>query len=199
MPGLSYEEFEAFFDNWDRERAEGKARLEKFIQAMEDGLIAVCFNYFPEMEPYKDHFIEALARDAREQALDLYEFLDPLIDGFRQDAEVINPNFKTPDRDQTEKEKQYLEDILKTMPPEQHAFFIELNEERVKFEAEAREFQFQCFDKTKEIIRKHFPELQDFSSNALRNVNFIAWVHMSLFKESYYFLTGELFEEEPEE
>lgn len=185
------EEIEDFFNRMDKETEAEIARQNNFIAALEKELVDLSIRYFPETEPHKHHFIAELTKEAHYWAVIINEDFDMILYGFGNEDFIGPPDFKVPDRDITEKEKKYLEDTLKNMPAEQHEFFIKLNTERVKYEAQEHEFKFQCFDKTKELIVQYFPEIVDFSANSIRNINFSTYVSITEFVSGFYYLTSD--------
>lgn len=193
---LSYEEFEARCNRMDAELAAEIARQNRFINSLEKALIEVSFQFFPETRQYKHLFIEALTIKAHQRAVELNELLDMMVAGVTNDEHYGADNYKLPDRDVTLKEKQYLEDTLKNMPPEQHAYFIEIYSEQVKYEAEEREFRFQCHDKAKELISKHFPEIINFSGNSIRRLNFSSFYDMYEWVFDFYYYAGDYINDE---
>lgn len=118
-----------------------------------------------------------------------------LVGGYDSDEfEFYNQN-QVPKRDVTQDEKQFLEETLKKMPPEQQASFIQLNSERVAIEAQEREFVFLCYDKAKELIVKFFPELVNFSGNSIRNVDHSAYLYMDEWVYDFYYIAGNYLDE----
>jgi hypothetical protein len=187
----SYEESEALWNRLDAEIAAEQARQGKFIAALEKALIDLSIQHYPETEPYKHLFIKALNIKAHQRAVYLNECLDNLVSGYYSDKfEFYNENH-VPMRDVSQEEKQFLEETLKTMPPEQHANFIQLNTERVTIEANEREFVFLCYDKAKELIVKYFPEIINFSGNSLRDVDFSAYHQMDEWTYDFYYYAGD--------
>lgn len=192
----TYESIEAFFDRLDAKLAAEQARQQGFIEALEKALIEISINRFPETEQHKHVFIEALTIKAHQNAVFLNESLDTLVGGYDSDEfEFYNQN-QVPKRDVSQDEKQFLEETLKKMPPEQHASFIQLNSERVAIEAEEREFVFLCYDKAKELIVKFFPELVNFSGNSIRNVDHSAYIYMDEWVYDFYYFAGNYINEE---
>jgi hypothetical protein len=191
----SYEEFEALWERLDAELATEQARQRKFMEDLEKAIIEISIQHFPETEQYKHLFIEALTIKAHQRAVLLNEVLDLLVGGYSSDEfEFYNENH-VPKRDVSEEEKQFLEETLKPMPPEQHAYFIQLNTERVTYEAQEREFVFLCYDKAKELIVKYFPEIVDFSGNALRNIDISAYYEMDEWTYDFYYYAGDYINE----
>ncbi|WP_320054430.1 hypothetical protein [uncultured Acetobacteroides sp.] len=187
----SYEQFEANCNRMDAELAAEQARQSKFIETLENALIHISINHFPETEQHKPIFVEAITIQAHERAVLLNEVLDMLVGGYSSDKfEFFNQNH-VPKRDVSEDEKQYLEKTLKSMPPKQHAYFIELNTERVTIEAEVREFVFLCYDKAKELIVEFFPEIANFSGNSIRHVDCSAYQQMDEWTYDFYYYAGD--------
>jgi hypothetical protein len=187
----SYEEFEAFCNRLDDELAAEQARQGAFIDSIEKAIIEISIQHFPETEQHKHHFIEALTIKAHQRAVLLNERLDMLVGGYSSDEFEFYNVSHVPERDVSEEEKLYLEEILKPMPPEQHANFIQLNTERVKIEAEEREFVFLCYDKAKELIVKYFPEMINFSGNSIRDVDYSAYHEMNEWSYDFYYYAGD--------
>jgi hypothetical protein len=191
-----FEDFDALCNRLDAELAAEKARQEAFIEALENAIIELSIQYYPESEPHKHLFIEDLAIKAHERAVLINELLDMRVGGITSDdIEFYNENH-VPDRDVSEKEKQYLERELETLPPEQHAGFIQLNAERVAIEAKVREFVFLCYDKAKELIVKYFPEIVDFSGNSIRDIDLTAYLEMNEWTYDFYYYAGEYINDE---
>jgi hypothetical protein len=187
----SYEQFEANCNRMDAELAAEHARQRRFIEALEKALIDISINRFPETEQYKPVFIEALTIKAHQRAVLLNEGLDMLVGGYSSDGfEFYNQNH-VPKRDVSQDEKQFLDETLKAMPPEQHATFIQLNSERVAMEAQEREFVFLCYDKAKELIVQFFPELVNFSGNSIRDVDYSAYLQMDEWVYDFYYFAGD--------
>lgn len=191
-----FEDFETLFNRMDAELAAEKERQEAFITALENAIIEVSIQYFPETAPHKHLFIQNLTIKAHERAVLLNELLDMRVGGLTSDSfEFYNENH-VPKRDVSAEEKQYLEDALKTLPPEQHADFIQLNAERVAIEAKVREFVFLCYDKAKELIVKFFPEIVNFSGNSIRDIDHSAYLEMNEWTYEFYYYAGEYINEE---
>lgn len=188
---LSYEQFEAECNRMDAELAAEKARQSKFIEALENALIEISIQYFPETEPYKPLFMEVLAIKAHQRAVLLNERLDWLVSGGSSDNVEYYNQSQVPPRDVSQKEQQFLENTLKTLPPEQHATFIQLNAERLAIEAQDRDFVFLCYDKAKELIVKFFPEIVDFSGNSIRDIDHLAYLQMDEWVFDFYYVAGE--------
>jgi hypothetical protein len=188
---LSYDEFEARCNRMDAELAAEQSRQGKFIESLEKALIELSIQHFPETEPHKHLFIEALTIKAHQRAVLLNEGLDMLVGGYSSDAFEFYNKSHVPERDVSEKEKQFLAETLKAMPPEQHDSFIELNTERVTIEAQEREFVFLCYDKAKELIVKFFPEIVDFSGNSIRDVDHSAYLQMDEWVYDFYYFAGD--------
>lgn len=187
----SYEQFEANCNRMEAEAAAENARQRSFIEALERALIDISINRFPETEQHKPVFIEALTIKAHESAVLLNEGLDMLVGGYVSDEfEFYNQNH-VPKRDVSQDEKQFLEETLKAMPPEQHATFVQLNSERVAIEAQEREFVFLCYDKAKELIVKFFPELVNFSGNSIRDVDYSVYLQMNEWVYDFYNIAGD--------
>ena len=193
---LSYEEFEARCNRMDAELAAEIARQNRFINSLEKALIEVSIQFFPETRQYKYLFIEALTIKTHQRAVELNELLDMMVGGITNVDQFGADNYKLPDRDVTLQEKQYLEDTLKNMPTEQHAYFIEINAERVQYEAEEREFLFQCHDKAKELIGIHFPEMINFSGNSIRRLNYSSYYDMYEWVFDFYHYAGDYINDE---
>lgn len=193
---LSYEEFQSNCNRIDAELAAEIKRQQSFIDALQNALVDLSIQHFPETKPYKHQFSEALTQRAHQQAVYLNEFLDMLVGGYSSDALGFYTENHVPKRDVSEEEKQKLENILRKMPPEQHATFIELNTERVQAEAQVREFVFLCYDKAKELIVQYFPEIIDFSGNSIRDVDYSAYHYMDEWTYDFYDIAGEYIGEE---
>jgi hypothetical protein len=188
---LSYEQFEAECNRMDAELAAEIARQSKFMEALEKALIEISIQLFPETEPYKHLFIEALAIKAHQNAVLLNERLDWLVsDGSSDNVEYYNQS-QVPSRDVSQEEQQFLENTLKTLPPEQHASFIQANAERLAIETQEREFVFLCYDKAKELIVRFFPEIVDFSGNSIRDIDHSAYLQMDEWVFDFYYIAGD--------
>jgi hypothetical protein len=183
---LSYDEFEARCNRMDAELAAEQVRQCKFIESLEKTLIELSIQHFPETEPHKHLFIEALTIKTHQRAVLLNEGLDMLVGGYSSDAFEFYNKTHVPKRDVSEKEKQFLAETLKAMPPEQHDSFIELNTERVTIEAQEREFVFLCYDIAKELIVKFFPEIVNFSANSIRDVDHSTYLQMDEWVYDFY-------------
>lgn len=193
---LTQEQFEANCNRRDAELAAEQARQNQFIAVLEKALINLSIQHFPETEQHKHLFIEALTVKAHQRAVHLNECLDSLVGGYSSDAfEFFNENH-VPKRDVSDEEKQFLIETLKAMPPEQHAFFIQLNTERVNIEAQEREFVFLCYDKAKELIVKFFPEVVEFSGNSIRDVDHSAYIQMDEWVYDFYYFAGDYINDE---
>lgn len=188
---LSYEEFEANCNRMDAKLAAEIARQSKFMEALEKALIEISIQHFPETEPYKHLFIDALAVKAHQRAVLLNERLDWLACGGNSDDIEFYNQSQVPQRDVSQEEQQFLEDTLKTLPPEQHATFIQLNAERLAIEAQDREFVFLCYEKAKELILKFFPEIIDFSGNTLRDIDHSAYLQMDEWVYDFNYIAGD--------
>lgn len=189
------EEFEAFCNQLDAELATEIARQKAFMDSLEKAIIEIAFRLFPETEQFKHLFIEPLTLKAHQRAVILNELLDNLVGGrTNDDCEFFNQN-QVPNRDVTQEEKEFLEETLKSLPPEQHQYFIQLNTERVTCEAQEREFIFLCYDKAKELIVKYFPEIIDFSGNSIRNIDISAYQEMDEWTFDFYRFAGEYINE----
>lgn len=193
---FSYEEFEDKCRRMDAKLAAEQKRQQSFINDLQNALIDISIQHFPETIPHKHHFIEDLTLKAHQEVVYLNEVLDTLVGGYSSDDFSFYNENHIPKRDVSEKEKQFLEDTLKTLPPEQHAYFIELNTERVNIEAQEREFLFLCYDKAKELIVKYFPEIIEFSGNSIRNVDNAAYRYMDEWTYDFYYFAGEYIREE---
>ena len=186
-----YEEFEALCNKMDADLATERARQGAFINSVEMALIDLSIQLFPEVEAYKDEFIENLTIKAHQRAVSINGVLDSMAGGFSYEEIIKDMDMTVPPRDVTKEEEQFLEETLRNMPIEQHAYFLELNNERVKEEAIDREFVFQCHDKTKELIWKYFPEMIDFPANSIRYLNFYSYYEMDEWKFDFYYFAGE--------
>lgn len=174
-----------FYSEAELERE--KARQSKFIDALEQELIEVSLQHFPEAIQHKHQFIDGLRIKAHNRAVDVNEVLDLTLVGMSSADDPIFSTFPIPPRDVTEEEQQFLEKTLKSLPPEQHETFIKLNNERLHEEAIDRNFQFICYDKTKEVICKFFPELINFTGNEIRHIDRISYHTMFEWKYNFYF------------
>lgn len=193
---LSYKEFDDKCRRWDSELAAEQKRQQSFIDDLQNALIEISFQYFPETIPHKHHFIEDLTLKAHQEAVYLSEVLDLLVGGYSSDDFSFYNENHVPKRDVSDEEKEYLEDILNKMLPEQQTTFIKLNTERVKIEAKEREFVFLCYDKAKELIAKYFPEINEFSGNSIRNVDYSAYHYMDEWTYDFYYFTSEYLRDE---
>jgi hypothetical protein len=188
---LSHEEFEASCNRMDAELAAEMARQDAFIASLEKAILELSFQRFPETLQHKHLFIEALTRKAHQNAVILNETLDLVVGGSSSDKfEFYNQNH-VPPRDVSQEEKQFLEETLKSLPPEQHAEFIQLNSERISVQNEEREFVFLCYDKAKELLVKYFPEINDFSGNSIRNIDYSAYARMDEWVYDFYYYAGD--------
>lgn len=175
-----------FFDKWEKEREEIHRKSSGFKEQVSTELIKVAVQYLPETEEHKSKFYQPLKDRLLVMA---YEFLDSS-DSILYPAnekEDTYPNYYMPERDQTEEERIYRENILKTMPKEQHAYFIKLEDERIKIGNFDREFIFQCHDKIKEILLIHYPEIVDFSANNLRFINYYSYMFAKEYLDEFYY------------
>jgi hypothetical protein len=188
---LGYEEFEALCNRIDAELATEMARQGAFIASLEKAILELSFQRFPETLQHKHLFIEALTLKAHQNAVLLNETLDLLVGGHSSDKfEFYNQNH-VPPRDVSQKENQFFEETLKSLPPEEHAEFIQLNSERISVEDEEREFVFLCYDKAKELIVRYFPEITGFSGNSIRNVDYSAYTQMDEWVYDFYYYAGD--------
>jgi hypothetical protein len=188
---LSYDEFEALCNRMDAELAAEKARQESFMNALEKAIIEISFQHFPETEQHKHQFILAISQKAHQRAVSLNEILDFMMGGYPRDDYEYEFIYQIPERDVSLEEKQFLEETLKNMPPEQHDFFIQLNTERLEIEAEEREFVFSCYDKAKELIVQFFPEMINLSGSAIRYLDSTAYLEMDEWTYDFYYFAGE--------
>ena len=187
---LSYEEFEDLCNRMDAELAAEQARQGKFIEALEKALIYLSIQHYPETEPYRHLFIEALTIKAHQRAVEVNELLDSFMGDKILSEQTIEGDYQTPARDVSLEEEQFLAVTLKNLPPEQHQNFIQLNTERVEIEAEEREFLFLCHDKTKELIFKYFPEIINLSGNTIRYINFSTYFDIDEWLYDFYYFAG---------
>ena len=174
----------------DAKLAKEKARQSKFIDSLEQALVDVSVKQFPETEQHLTLFVEKAIQSAHEKAVEINELLDLMLYGYSNDDTTSLIDFKIPDRDTTIAEQQYLDDNLKNLPVQQHQTFIQLNAERLSIETEERNFHFACYDKTKEIISQYFPEIVDFSGNAIRNIDKTSYLKMYFWIHDFYEIAG---------
>lgn len=193
---MIYEEFEEMCNRLDAELAAEQARQNKFIDALENELVNISIQHYPETEPFKHLFIEDITEKAHMRAVYINELLDMLVAGVTHDEEADPDSFTIPNRDVSDEEQRYLDDILKTIPPQGRSDFIKDNAERVAYEAQEREFLFLCHDKVKELIGLHFPEMINFSGNSIRRINWSTYYDMSEWINEFYFYAGEYINEE---
>jgi hypothetical protein len=185
-----YENMMNFFDKWEKERAEGNRRASEFIEHLSEEIIKLSIRYFPEVEEHKQKFITPLKERMEKLAEEIIETIDPMLYPGKE-QEYQYPKLQVPERDQSETERIYRENIFKTMPLKQQASFILLDDVRVKNEAFEREFLFQWHDKIKELLNLHFPEIVEFSSNQLRYLNYSAYSNASEFVSEFYYYAGD--------
>jgi len=188
---LTYEQFEANCNRMDAELAKEKARQSKFIDTLEQAIVNLSLQQFPELEKHKHLFLDDIVRCAHKQAVDTNELLDLNLGGYTNDDNTELLSITIPPRDVTQEEHQFLNDTLKNLPPEQHQTFIKLHEERVKDEAEERALLFVCYDKTKVLISQFFPEIIDFTGNTIRIIDRNAFLNMHLWVVEFYYHAGE--------
>ncbi|MBK8806797.1 MAG: hypothetical protein IPO21_09180 [Bacteroidales bacterium] len=188
---LNYEQFEINCNRMDAELATEIARQSEFIDTLEQAIVNLSLQQFPELEQHKHLFIEDITRCAHKQVVDINELLDFNLGGNNNDDNTKLLSITIPPRDVTQEEQLFLKETLKKLPPEQHQTFIKLHEERLKDEAEERTLLFLCYDKTKEFISQFFPEIVDFTGNTIRNIDRSAFINMHLWVEEFYYLTGE--------
>ena len=188
---LTYEQFEANCNRMDAELANERARQSKFIDTLEQAIVTLALQQFPELEQHKQLFIDDITHCAHQQAVDTNEMLDMNLGGYTNDDNTEFLSITIPPRDVTQEEQQFLNDTLKNLPLEQHQTFIKLHEERVKDEAEERALLFLCYDKTKELISQFFPEIIDFTGNTIRIIDRNAFLNMHLWVVEFYYHAGE--------
>jgi len=163
-----------------------KARQSTFIDALEQELINVSLQLFPDAIQHKHQFIDGLRIKAHNCAVEVNEILDLTLVGMSSADNPIFSTFSIPPRDISVEEQQFLEKTLKSLPPEQHETFKKLNDERIQEESVDRTFQFLCYDKTKEMICRFFPEIINFTGNEIRNIDRISYFTMFEWKYNFY-------------
>ena len=188
---MNYEEFEAMCNKMDENSAREVARHTAFKSTMRDTLIEITLKEYPQAAAHKEEFIDELTRDAENIAIRMSELLDGYVYGIASDEITQGMDLTVPDQDVSEYEKQLLEDTLRVMPPEQHAYFIWLNEQRVKSEATMRAFAYMCHKKMNESVWNYFPELIDFTPRAMRYINFSTYIEMSEWVVGVNYVAGE--------
>lgn len=187
---LTYEQFSARINLFDAEQAKEKARQSKFIDTFVQSLIDISIQQFPETEQYKHIFIKDLTKIASKKADEINRFLYLLLIGTNNDEMISIFDFNIPDRDVTIAEQQYLDENLKMIHLQQHPTFIKLNAERVKNDVGKHNFRFVCFDKTKELISEHFPELIDNSGNIIYNIDKRIYLIVFVWVQDFFNLAG---------
>lgn len=185
---INEEEFGAFCNAQNRELADEKKRQGKFIKDVERSLIKLSFSLFPEFKSYKKQWKDALKREAHESAVNMNEFLDYMVCLTPDDSNENPEQYKVPNFDTAESEKNHLESMLRILPVEKHANFIKENDERVAFEKQERDFMFACHYLMKEKITFYFPEIIDLSGNSIRNINFTAYCTILNYKTAFLYL-----------
>ena len=187
---ITNDQFEANCNRLDAKLIIETARQRKFIEMLEQAIVNIPLQQFPELKQYKHLFIDEISHCAHQHAVNLNELLDLNLGGYTNDDNSILLLFTIPERDVTLEEQHFLTDTLKFLPIEQHETFIKLNNQRVKEEAEERTCVFRCYDKTKELIAKYFPEIIEFTGNTIRNIDRNAYLTMQEWVIEFYFHVG---------
>ncbi len=184
-----YDNMMNFFDKWEKEREENNRKATEFIEHVSTELIQVAVKYFPETEEHKSKFYQPLKDRLFVMASEFLDSSDSILYPANEKEDTF-PNYYIPERDQTEIERIYRENILKTMPKEQHAYFIKLEDERIKIASFDSEFIFQSHDKIKEILLIHYPEIVDYSANNLRFINYYSYMFAKEYLDEFYYYAG---------
>jgi hypothetical protein len=185
-----YEEMMSFFDKWKQVIKEANQKANKFLNQLSSEIIQLSIQYYPETKPYKEQFSEPLTEKIKEFGFSILDDIDYMLYPL-DDKEYQLPDFKIPVRDQTENERLYREETLKSLPPEQHATFISLDEPRVKQDAFEREFKFLWHDKIKEVLYLNYTEIENFSGNNLRWLDYSTYTCVLQYIDEFYFYAGE--------
>ncbi len=183
---LSQEQFEASFNKQEQELEQVKQQAEAFCHYLAANLVANSVNYFKGLEEHCLNFHIPLLKEAHRLAVEIFEPLETFLYGNFTIPEENLVLSKIPERDVTEEENQWLADTLKTLPVEQHAFFIEENNIRLKVEHIKREHLFQCHDKVKEALWKFYPEIVDLEAAQIRYMDSYSFTSTLEYEEIFY-------------
>ncbi len=187
-----YEEFESFCNRLDKDLEEEIERQIRFITNLTNALIELSIQNTSGIKKYKHLFIREISNDAHKYAVDINETLDYFLYNDSEDDILTLKQTKIPKWNVTEEEKQSLEAKLKTLSPYEFNDFVTHESNKIKLQAEKTKLMTQCYQKVKEIIWHHYPEILDFSSHTIRYIDSMAYITMTEYVEGFYYLIAPL-------
>ncbi len=181
-----YDEFLRFTEQMERETEELNAKFRKFARGCEEGLREIIFSYYPELEPYKAALLEQINQEMDFHMQMILEGCNDAFSGLEVEEKYILVFRQT----KTDFEAEMAEARAEMhLYGKQAAAFVEDIRCMTNNEISKENFTYLCQQKVKEMAYKAFPEIVNFSANALRIIEYDINLHFSQFCVGFWFIT----------
>lgn len=142
-------------------------KIDKFKKKIFSYIVNLTYNYYPETLPESENRIR---KEMQHHYLLMVESLDALLSGFELKTEhlvdypLFTTNFEEEIADINNEYKKYGFDI------QSEDYVMEVEE--LKWQIKNEKFRDKLITKARKILFKQFPEIENFSSNSLRQLDY---------------------------